>query len=675
MSEAGDNRTPNGSSTPGAGGAARRGHSSSRAGARSVNPVRRLEAATIDKGVDKAGAKLKGAQQYDEHGQPITTTRDKVVDTATDAVKDTTKVAAAAATGRTVTAVVTAARSNTGKKVLAGVLALALLAAAIPALLIAAVVGSVSTNPDRSTYNRTVAVQTAAQDLPSGEGEMSWERFNIIGDLSAANPFVLAAIYKTGESFSDGGPMSLDEEHDLVKAALEDDESLLTQEGIDDAEISARWLADHLLTSMQKHLDRPQFDLGHGYKDTAEGQKRDPLDGEVNEQRRQDNLEAWETVVADLPIIDAESRAPEIAKIARDWTVGIKYQPPLSGGMSCIISDGNDGVGLPANATANTGLSTEQLTEALQKASENAGIPPNILIAQITAESNWNPRAVSHAGARGLTQFMPATWAEWGDGKDPYDPLAAIDAQGRYMGWLRNWVETRDLHQGDADKLVRLTLAAYNAGPGNVSHGEVPINGETEVYVQKIMGSTPVSCELPAGIEIGDLGSGEWTHPMPGSLMTSRFGFRPCPVSPSLCAIYPDLLNHRGVDFGSGGRGVFVAPADMKITFTEREHESSLARAYGDWIRGVQVESPNLVFEFHHCAHGSIMVKPGDTVAVGTPLCREGTSGNSSAPHLHFQINPPGTKLDGSYQANLAVNPEPILAAKGIAMPKAPWLR
>ena len=72
------------------------------------------------------------------------------------------------------------------------------------------------------------------------------------------------------------------------------------------------------------------------------------------------------------------------------------------------------------------------------------------------AESNFNPFAVSPAGAAGIAQFMPGTAAAYGL-DDPFDAEAAIDAQAHLMS---------DLLEQFGD--VSLALAAYNAGPGAV---------------------------------------------------------------------------------------------------------------------------------------------------------------------------------------------------------------
>lgn len=85
------------------------------------------------------------------------------------------------------------------------------------------------------------------------------------------------------------------------------------------------------------------------------------------------------------------------------------------------------------------------------------GYDAALLAAQAHQESAFRPDAISPAGARGLMQFMPATWGDVGRGADIFDPAASLDAGVRYMQGLLNQF-------GD----VRLALAAYNTGAGNV---------------------------------------------------------------------------------------------------------------------------------------------------------------------------------------------------------------
>jgi soluble lytic murein transglycosylase-like protein len=87
--------------------------------------------------------------------------------------------------------------------------------------------------------------------------------------------------------------------------------------------------------------------------------------------------------------------------------------------------------------------------------------------AQLYQESRLDPAAVSHAGARGLAQFMPATWDEVSRELSlhgsPHDDLA-IDAGAYYMAKLRRvWRRDRTSVERNA-----LAQASYNAGAGNV---------------------------------------------------------------------------------------------------------------------------------------------------------------------------------------------------------------
>jgi hypothetical protein len=103
-------------------------------------------------------------------------------------------------------------------------------------------------------------------------------------------------------------------------------------------------------------------------------------------------------------------------------------------------------------------------------------VSPGLLAAQLMAESGFNPRAVSPAGAQGIAQFMPGTAASYGL-RDPFDPVAAIDAQAYLMS---------DLLRGF--RSVPLALAAYNAGSGAVGACScVPDYPETRAYVARVL--------------------------------------------------------------------------------------------------------------------------------------------------------------------------------------------
>ena len=99
----------------------------------------------------------------------------------------------------------------------------------------------------------------------------------------------------------------------------------------------------------------------------------------------------------------------------------------------------------------------------VDQAANRHALPPNLINAIIWVESRFQPRAKSPAGARGLMQLMPATAAELARkmGKHraaPYDPEFNVAAGSLYLKKLV------DKYDGD----VRLALAAYHAGSGNV---------------------------------------------------------------------------------------------------------------------------------------------------------------------------------------------------------------
>ena len=114
----------------------------------------------------------------------------------------------------------------------------------------------------------------------------------------------------------------------------------------------------------------------------------------------------------------------------------------------------------------------------IREASATYDVDEDLIRAVMRAESAFNPMVVSSAGAQGLMQIMPALSAELGV-TDPFDPRQNIMAGARYLRQLL------DAHRGN----IRLTLASYNAGPGNVARYKgVPPFRETREYVKKITG-------------------------------------------------------------------------------------------------------------------------------------------------------------------------------------------
>ena len=118
-----------------------------------------------------------------------------------------------------------------------------------------------------------------------------------------------------------------------------------------------------------------------------------------------------------------------------------------------------------------------QYESMVREAANKHNIPEDLFFKLVNQESRFNQGAVSKAGALGLAQLMPGT-AEY-LGVDPHDPAQNVEGGARYLK-----------EQYDKFGSWRLALAAYNAGPGNVSkYGGVPPFEETQNYVKKIWGN------------------------------------------------------------------------------------------------------------------------------------------------------------------------------------------
>ncbi len=133
-----------------------------------------------------------------------------------------------------------------------------------------------------------------------------------------------------------------------------------------------------------------------------------------------------------------------------------------------------------AQGTADTKVS-EPRTDCgmLETAAIKYGLPVGFFIRLIRQESNFDPKAISRAGAIGIAQFMPGT-ARWRGLADPFDPTQALQESARWLSELRA-----------AFGNLGLAAAAYNAGPQRVKdwmagRGNLPT--ETRAYVRIVTG-------------------------------------------------------------------------------------------------------------------------------------------------------------------------------------------
>jgi hypothetical protein len=119
---------------------------------------------------------------------------------------------------------------------------------------------------------------------------------------------------------------------------------------------------------------------------------------------------------------------------------------------------------------------TKSLDDIFEEAAQKYNVSANFLKAIGKAESDFDTDAVSRCGAQGVMQLMPATAASLGV-TDSFDPEQNIMGGAHYISDL--------LKQFNGD--TKLALAAYNAGPNNVTkYGGIPPFEETQNYVVKV---------------------------------------------------------------------------------------------------------------------------------------------------------------------------------------------
>jgi len=121
--------------------------------------------------------------------------------------------------------------------------------------------------------------------------------------------------------------------------------------------------------------------------------------------------------------------------------------------------------------------------DLIRAAATRHALAPELIESVILVESNFEARAVSRKGARGLMQLMPATAARLGV-RNVFDVRQNVEGGVRHLRYLV------DLYGGN----LALALAAYNAGVDAVGrYGGIPPYAETRAYVQRVLRSVALA--------------------------------------------------------------------------------------------------------------------------------------------------------------------------------------
>lgn len=256
--------------------------------------------------------------------------------------------------------------------------------------------------------------------------------------------------------------------------------------------------------------------------------------------------------------------------------------------------------------------------EVINQAAAEYGVDPALIAAIIKAESNFNPKAQSHAGAQGLMQVMPFN----AKGANLLDPEQNI----------RRGVEIIASHLKKYDGDLKLALAAYNAGPGAVAKdlakgGDgIPDYPETQTYVKKVQQYYEAYKPMVQNNQLMAAGDGELMIPTKGKF-TSGFGPRWGRM-------------HKGIDLAAPIGTPIYAAADGIVTRVAHQGD----RGYGSFI--VIDHGGGMATLYAHMYPHQVQVQVGERVEKGQTIGAVGNNGNSTGPHLHFEIHINNKQVD-----------------------------
>jgi len=302
-------------------------------------------------------------------------------------------------------------------------------------------------------------------------------------------------------------------------------------------------------------------------------------------------------------------------RLARVASLALGHASPLGAGVGKGAAVAATTATVPQTGTP-TGSggpygSHEQYRASIQKWAQAQGIDPDALAAILQIETGGDPHAVSPAGARGLGQIMPGTWAGLADpGDDPFDPDASIkNAAKYYAGLYRQF--------GD----YGLAAAAYQGGPGaivngaardDVSDGNLTPRGYAARWAQNYQG---IKGAAPAAAPQATT-QGGYAFPVEG--YTGKVA-----LHWGESANAADIMAPEGTNILSLGNGVVQDASWNNL---------------GGWTVTMRLDSGQIVYMAHLRQQAG--VQPGQRVQAGQLLGQVGTTGNAAGgpSHLHIGI-------------------------------------
>ena len=252
-------------------------------------------------------------------------------------------------------------------------------------------------------------------------------------------------------------------------------------------------------------------------------------------------------------------------------------------------------------------------TAEIAQAANRYGIDPVLLAGIVKAESNFDPNAVSYAGAKGLAQLMPVVYADHCGGIDPFNPVQNLTCSANYLAWLFSQLPTEEL-----------VVAAYHGGIGNVLACMCVPRPIDRVYVERVMAGKALAMERPTYTTI------------PAALPSSLYGGAGYIKTQGW---HQGETAVAGYDFqhmnGCGGR--LYAPMNGTITMNGTESVTVDGEVLTNTILIIQNGPESIVLY-----HGDYTATVGSQVEAGaTPVGSENTHGWSSGCHTHmsYRVN------------------------------------